>query len=87
MARLERATPSTVATDFLGNRPWVATAIAHFVFEVFSDLKRLLENLGFQRPLAQQSLQFPDLLLLRPVLRRRHHFLTGTVCGQSTLLR
>ena len=53
---------------------------------MLGDLKGFFEDLGFQRLFAQQSLQFPDLLL-RPVLRRWHHFFAGTRRGQSTLTR
>src|SRR4029077_13975440 len=69
--RLERETPITSATVFIGNRPSAATAAAAAVFCPRGVFERLLEDLGFQRLLAEQSLQLAHLALQGPVIRRR----------------
>src|SRR5262245_27284795 len=70
--RLERETPITSATVFIANRPSVATAAAAAVFCPRSVFERLLEDLGFQRLLAEQPLQLAHLALQGSVIRRRH---------------
>src|SRR6266480_4548812 len=67
--RLERETPITSATVFIANRPSAATAAAA---AVFLTPWRVLEDLGFQRLLAEQSLQLAHLALQGSVIRRRH---------------
>src|SRR6266487_2279281 len=70
--RLERETPITTATVFIGNRPSAATAVAAAVFLTPWRVRAPLEDLGFQRLLAEQSLQLAHLALQGSVIRRRH---------------
>src|ERR687890_804360 len=49
------------------------------------DLQRLLEDLGFERLLAEQALQLTDLVLQGPALGGGHHLLLGTGRRQRAL--
>ena len=84
-AMFERAKSSASQTVFIANRPWATTATATGVFLSPRRLKSLLEDLGLQRLLAEQPLQFADLALQRTVLRRGHHGLFGLRRRQSAL--
>src|SRR5438876_9163507 len=75
-ARLERETPITSATVFIGNRPSAATAA---VFE------GLFENLRFQRLLAQEPMKFANLVLQSPIIRSRHDLFPAAGRGQAAL--
>ena len=84
-AMFERAMSSASQTVFIANRPWATTATARCFFEPAATFKSLLEDLGLQRLLAEQPLQFADLALQRTVLRRGHHGLFGLRRRQSAL--
>ena len=52
------------------------------VYRVFQSL---LENLGLQGLLAEQPMKLANLVLQRPIIRRRHHLLAAAGCGQAAL--
>src|SRR6266487_1893644 len=80
--RLERETPITSATVFIGNRPSAATAAAA---AVFLTPWRVLEDLGFQRLLAEQPLQLAHLALQGSIIRSRHHLFAAAGSRQRPL--
>jgi hypothetical protein len=63
-----------------------STATATVGFLSPRDLKRLFQDLGFQRLLAQKALKFADLFLLSPECRCRDNFFLGLGRRQSALL-
>jgi len=45
--------------------------------------QRLFENLGLKGILAEQPMKLANLVLARPIIRRRHHVLAAAGCGQA----
>jgi hypothetical protein len=72
-SRLDRATPSVLAAAFTGNRRAATVARAAAVFFGIGALQRLAQDLGLERLLAEQAVQFADLLLKRAIVGGRHH--------------
>src|SRR5262245_38676670 len=85
-ARLERETPITSATVFIGNRPSAATAAAAVVFlTLWRAREGLFENLRFQRLLGQEPMKFANLVLQSPIIRSRHDLFPAAGRGQAAL--
>ncbi len=51
------------------------------------DVERFLQDLGLKRLLAQQPMQFADLVLKCPIVRSRNNLFLGTRRSQRTLVR
>src|SRR5215470_16647655 len=77
VARLERATPRASARLFTACRPEPARASATAVFWL-RQIERLAQDLVLQGLLAEQPLQFANLMLQGPIFGSRYHFFTGT---------
>jgi hypothetical protein len=84
-AIFDRATPNVSHTAVIGNFPSARTASATGVFWAGGNLKRLFENLALHRLLAEQALQFFDLVLKGSVIGSRNDILLGSRCRQCSL--
>jgi hypothetical protein len=84
---LERATRSVEQTALIAKCPWATTASATAAFWPGGDLQRLLEDLGFERLLAETALQLPDLVVQGAIFKGRGDLLLGTGGRQRSLGR
>src|ERR1700684_966141 len=81
--RLERETPITSATVFIGNHPSAATAAAAAAF--LSRWRDFLGDLGLKCLLAEQPVQLANLVVQGSVIRRRHDLFATAGGGQTAL--
>src|SRR3978361_946737 len=86
-AMFERETPSAAQIVFIGYRPWAQRARATDVFLTARNVQRLLENLGFHRLLAQQTLGVAQLDLQSAIVGRRNDLFFGPRRRQRALSR